>query len=202
MYKKTILLAALIAAFTPISASAIGFSSNWGLGYGQATQEFGDRNFSPQSIAGHADLQLNLWKFILGVSYLTVSNYNFGDERSYVGMGAFHAGLNLSNSVQLIGGIGAGQWRRRRSDEPTVPRDYDYKSVGGGYMAGIRIFLINTKNFSLGFSGTYYHMKGPKYDSIEDGVKTEVLDPSKGTGSIAALVFRISLDDLQKLRTK
>lgn len=181
-------------------AQAIGVSSNLGLGYGRATQEFGDLNFSPQSVAGHVDLQVSFWKIVFGISYLNVTNLNIGDERNYVGMGAVHLGVNLSNSIQLIGGLGAGQWRRLRQNQSTVPNDYDYKAGGGGYMAGVRIFLINTKKLSVGLSGTYYHMKSSQYDAVEDTFKTEVLEPSKGTGSIGALVFRMSLEDVKKLR--
>lgn len=181
------------------TARAIGLSSNWGIGYGHSSQDYGTTSFDPKSVAGHVDIQLNLWKIVLGGSYMTVTNYNVGDERSYVGMGAVHAGFNLTNSLQLIGGVGAGKWRRRRENEASVPHDYDYHATGTGPMYGIRIFLINTKQVSVGFSGTYYQMKSDSYDSTLDGVKSEVEKNSKGTGSIVALVVRLSLDDVKSL---
>gem|GEM_PF-5990158 len=200
MHKFQMFLVLLLASFCGSStAGAIGLSSNWGIGYGHSSQDYGATSFDPQSIAGHVDIQLNLWKIVLGGSYLTVTNYNAGDERNYVGMGAVHVGFNLSNSVQLIGGVGAGKWRRRREDEVSVPHDYDYHATGTGPMYGVRVFLINTKQVSVGFSGTYYQMKSDSYESTLDGVKAEVEKSSKGMGSIVALVVRLSLDDVKNI---
>lgn len=186
-----------------LSANAsIGASTNWGFGYGYATQDFGSHSFKPQSVAGHVDLQVNLWKFVVGLNYLTITNYNINDERCYVGMGAVHAGFNFTNSVQVIGGVGMGDWRRRRDNETSVPHSYDYSASGTGYMAGVRIFLYNSKFMSVGLSGTYYQLKNDEYSSSTNGISSKISEEAKGTGQIAALVFRLSLDDVNKLAKK
>jgi hypothetical protein len=201
VWMNTILLSLAVGLFSSTAfAAKTNVSTTLGLGYGKMLQEFGARTYEPQSVAGHIDAQFSLWKFVIGGSYMSVTNLNVGDERSYVGMGAVHAGLNLSNSVQVIGGVGAGAWRRRRTNQATVPNDYDYKTSGGGYMAGVRVFLINTKKFSVGLSGTYYHMKTDSFTSVEDNVKTNTIDNSRGTGTIAAIVFRFSGFDSKKLK--
>jgi hypothetical protein len=186
--------------FAAPGKSLVGFSANLGLGYGLAEQKFGETSFSPKSIGGHLDIQLNFWKIILGLSHLNITNYNFGEERNYVGMGAVHMGLNLTNSVQIIGGVGAGKWRRRRENQTTAPFDYDYTASGGGSMGGVRIFLLNSKKFSLGISGTYYKMTTDQYKSVEDGVSVDVREPSEGSGVLAAIVLRLSVDDMDKLK--
>lgn len=196
------LLLPLFLVAAPSAHASIGASTNWGFGYGYATQDFGSHSFKPQSIAGHVDLQMNLWKFVVGLNYLTITNYNINDERNYVGMGAVHAGFNFTNSVQLIGGVGTGAWRRRRDHETSTPHSYDYSASGNGYMAGVRVFLYNSKFLSVGLSGTYYQLKNDEYSSSVNGVSSKVSEETKGSGQIAALVFRLSLDDVNKLAKK
>jgi hypothetical protein len=198
--KRIFLSLAIVLFSSSVFAATTNVSTNVGLGYGKMLQEFGDRTYEPQSVAGHIDAQFSVWKFVIGASYMTVSNLNVSEERSYVGMGGVHAGFNLSNSVQIIGGVGYGSWRRNRSNQTTGPSDYDYKASGGGYMAGVRVFLINTKKVSVGLSGTFYHMSSDSYASVENNVKTQPIDNSKGTGTIAAIVFRFSGFDLKKLK--
>lgn len=162
---------------------------NLGLGYGHATQEFGDLNYAPKAIAGHLDLQYRLWVLLLGVSYMTTTQYNWGDERKYVSMTAVNGGFALGKHLDLIGGVGWGKWRQRQLNQPTAPFDIDYVADGPGYMAGIRLHLIRLKDLSIGISATYYHMKSSLYTSREDGTKTIELEKSRGTGSIAAINF-------------
>ncbi len=201
MRTLAILLSLALSLYAPLSSAAdvFGLATNIGLGYGVGKQEFGDdHTFEPKSVAGHVDVQFLIWKLILGGSYLSLTNLNVGEDRNYVGMGAAHVGFNLSNSIQLLYGIGAGSWRRARSNQLTTPSDYDYKATGGGTMAGIRIFLINTKQVSVGLSATYYEMTSNSYKSVEDNVKSEVTEESKGTGSIAAIVVRLNGFDFRK----
>jgi hypothetical protein len=162
---------------------------NLGLGYGNATQEFGDLEFTPQSIAGHLDLNYRLWIFLAGVSHMTTSQLNIGEDRNYTSLTSVHAGLALGKYLEMVGGVGWGKWRRRKTAQLIAPIDSDYSANGPGYMAGIRFHLLHFKSFSIGLSATYYRMESDSYNSELDGIKTVELKEGRGTGSIAAIVF-------------
>jgi hypothetical protein len=162
---------------------------NFGAGFGTTTLEYGtSKKFEPQSLGGHIDLYAK-WKFLLlGGSYTTISQLVVDDNRAYFSMATANIGLALGR-LELVGGYGAGKFRRVRMNEITTPNDSDYIGVGPGFMAGVRLHLIKLKNFSIGLSGTYYQVKTDDYASVEDGTKATVSEKSTATGTLAAIVF-------------
>lgn len=171
------------------AATDLGVRFNFGAGYGTTSLDYGtSKRFEPASFGGHIDLYAK-WKFLLlGGSYTTVSQLVVNDNRAYFSMATANLGLALGR-LELVGGFGAGQFRRVRMNETTTPNDSDYKASGPGFMAGVRLHLIKIKDFSVGLSGTYYQVKTDDYESIEDGTQATVSEDSMARGTVAAVVF-------------
>lgn len=164
---------------------------NLGFGYGDGTQEYA-KKYEFSSVGGHGDLMFRWLIFEVGGSFLSLSQLDTGGRKTYVEYYGANLGFAFSKYLELLGGVGVGRWRRQRSDQEIAPIDSDYTAFGTGYMAGIRLFLINTKEFSMGLSASYYRMNSDSYHSNEDLVRSVPFKDIIATGSMAAIVFRWS----------
>jgi hypothetical protein len=161
-----------------------------GLGYGRAKLEYGETEFDRQSVAGHVDLHVQWLIFMIGATYMTTSQLNIGNNRSYASMATVNAGFALGRHFELIAGVGGGKWRHARFNQSAIPRDFDYVGTGPGIMGGVRVYLFEVKSVSVGLSATYYRMSSELYTSTIDRTQTNNIAVSRGTGTIAAIVFR------------